>query len=163
MKLKFLCHAVCVAILLSAAPALSAEYPAMQGVESADAVFDFRIGEPDTALGHLNLIQSMIDDPAMVIKGREPRLAIVFIGPSVKLISTDTSPFGEEQKKTIAAIAEKIDAMSKSGVRFEICMTSVPAFNVDPDSILPQVDKVGNGWISLIGYQHRGYAMIADF
>jgi hypothetical protein len=31
------------------------------------------------------------------------------------------------------------------------------------DTILPEIKQVENGWISAIGYQLNGYALVADF
>lgn len=130
----------------------------MEGVSSVQTVFDFRVGDPDVALGHLDLIHSMLDDPSITREGKRPEIIVVFIGPSVNLISTD-----ESASATESTIAEKISAMKADGVKFEICMTTAHALDISADSILPEVTQVGNGWISLIGYQHSGYSMIADF
>lgn len=149
-----------VLMLLPAANAFSQEqeYPAMEGVSSVQTVFDFRVGDPDVALGHLDLIHSMLDDPSITREGKRPEIIVIFIGPSVNLISTD-----ESASATESTIAEKISAMKADGVKFEICMTTAHALDISADSILPEIVQVGNGWISLIGYQHRGYSMIADF
>ncbi|MFO8112965.1 MAG: DsrE family protein [Desulfosalsimonadaceae bacterium] len=143
--------------------AMSGEYKAMQEVESADTVFDFRISDPSAALSHLGLIHNMKDDPNMEINGSRPDIILVFIGPSVKLISTDRSDFDQQEQKTLHRLAEKIASMDSDGIKFEICMTAAGAHNVDSDTILSEFKKVENGWISLVGYQNKGYAMIADF
>jgi len=140
-----------------------AQYEAMEGVESTNAVFDFRIGDPQVALAHLNLIHSMVEDQAMVVNDTQPEIVIVFIGPSVRLISTDHTGFDQEQQEHLNALAEKISEMDQDGVRFEICMTSAPAFNIKPDTILPEINRVENGWITVIGYQQRDYAYVANF
>ena len=135
-------------------------YEAMEGVTSVKTVFDFRIGDSDKAMAHLNLIHKMVEDPNLVIEGEQPEIIIVLIGPSVNLVSTDNmkNASGSQNK-----IAEKISAMDSDGIRFEICMTAAHAFDVSADSILPEIVQVENGWISLIGYQQNGYSMIADF
>ncbi|MFP4622641.1 MAG: DsrE family protein [Gemmatimonadota bacterium] len=149
-------------MLLPPANALSQEpgYAAMEGVTSVRAAFDFRVGDPDVALGHLDLIHTMLGDPSMNRGGERPEIVVVFIGPSVNLITTEESGVVPESKD---AIAGKISEMEADGVTFEICMTAAHAHDVSAESVLPEVVQVGNGWISLIGYQHRGYAMIADF
>jgi intracellular sulfur oxidation DsrE/DsrF family protein len=53
--------------------------------------------------------------------------------------------------------------MANDGIILETCMTAAHSLNVDPDSILPEINKVGNGWISVIGYQHSGYALVPAF
>jgi uncharacterized protein len=137
------------------------EYEAMEGVESVvKTAFDFRVGDPEVALGHLNLIHAMLDDPSMMRQGQKPEMVVVFIGPSVELVSTNGMGPGPGSR---SAIADKISAMDEDGVRFEICMTAAHAHEVTPESILPEIVQVGNGWISLIGYQQNGYSLIADF
>lgn len=156
--MRFSISFILTALMLVAAPnafAQGSEYAAMEGVTSVQTVFDFRVGDPDVALGHLNLIHSMLDDPSMTRAGRRPEIVVVFVGPSVNLVSTDGNGSAE--------IADKISTMAADGVRFEICMTAAHAHDVSAASILPEIIQVGNGWISLIGYQHQGYSMIADF
>lgn len=147
-----------VALMLVPATAVLAqsEYSAMEGAGPIQVVYDFRVGDPAVANGHLNLIHSMLDDPAMTREGEEPEIAVVFIGPSVGLLSTEADAYSSE-------VAETIAAMEEDGVTFEICMTSAHALDVGADTIVPEVVQVGNGWISLAGYQENGYAMIADF
>ena len=148
-------------MLLPAADALSQEqeYAAMEGASSADTAFDFRVADPEVAVSHLDLIHSMRDEPSMTIDGEPPEIVVVFIGPSVKLISTDENA---TDAGSSAAIAEKISAMDADGVRFEVCMTAAHAHDVSAESILPEIEQVRNGWVSLVGYQQNGYAMIAD-
>jgi intracellular sulfur oxidation DsrE/DsrF family protein len=50
--------------------------------------------------------------------------------------------------------------MLKEGIKLEICTIATKVFNVDASSILPGIKQVHNGWISLIGYQSKGYALI---
>jgi intracellular sulfur oxidation DsrE/DsrF family protein len=50
--------------------------------------------------------------------------------------------------------------MKKAGVKLEVCLYAVKALNVDPDTIMPEVDKVGNGFISVVGYQAQGYSVV---
>ena len=160
---KYVFIAAAIIFFLGMTNAVSGEYKAMQGVESADTVFDFRISEPSTALAHLDLIHSMKDDPNMEVNGSQPDIILVFIGPSVKLISTDRSGFDQQGKEMLNRLAEKIARMDNDGIKFEVCMTAARGHNVDSDTILPEIEKVENGWISLVGYQNRGYAMVANF
>jgi intracellular sulfur oxidation DsrE/DsrF family protein len=50
--------------------------------------------------------------------------------------------------------------MSKEGIKLEICMLAAQAFGVDAKSILPEFTRVNSGYISLIGYQGRGYSLV---
>ena len=37
---------------------------------------------------------------------------------------------------------------------------AVKVMGVDPETILPEVDRVGNGFISIVGYQAQGYSVV---
>ena len=50
--------------------------------------------------------------------------------------------------------------MTKDGIKFESCLIAAKLLGVEPSSILPEIKQVGNGWISLIGYQARGYSLV---
>lgn len=147
-------------MLLPVSDAVSREsgYAAMQGVGPVQQVFDFRVSDPKVALSHLNLIHSMLDDPSMMHEGKSPDTAVVLIGPSVRLVSTEDTGVGSQKR----AVQEKVSAMEEEGVRFEICMTSAEALGIPADSIQPEVVQVDNGWISVVGYQHQGYALVAN-
>lgn len=148
-------------MLLPAPDALSREggYAAMKGVGPVHQVFDFRVGDPGVALAHLNLIHSMLDDPSMTHEGQSPATVVVLIGPSVKLVASGETGVDPRQK---AAVQEKVSAMTADGVRFEVCMTSADALGIPAESIQPQVAQVENGWISVVGYQHQGFALVAN-
>ena len=149
-----------VASFLAASSATAGKYEAMKDVDSARTVFDFRISDPDVALKHFELIHQMVDDPALQTRSGAPEIAVVFIGPSVKLVSTGETGISAESKK---ALSEKITTMDEDGVRLVICMVAADLHDVSSESVLPEIDQVENGWITLTGYQQQGYAMIADF
>ena len=50
--------------------------------------------------------------------------------------------------------------MSKAGIKLEICLIAARVLGVDPASILPEIKKVPNGYISVIGYQAHGYSLV---
>ena len=134
------------------------EYDAMKGVNSANAIFDVRLENPQSAVLHLALVFDTYKE--LVAMKKAPVFAVVFMGEAVKLISTDHSKFKAEDLKYLKEIAETISKMSKAGIRVEVCLFAVKAFGVEPASILPEIHKVGNGWISEIGYQARGYSLV---
>ena len=130
----------------------------MTGVGPVQQVFDFRVGDPKVALSHLSFIHSMLDDPSMTHEGRSPETVVVLIGPSVTLVSTADTGVGKQK----AAVQEKVSAMEEDGVRFEICMKSAEALGIPAESLQPEVVQVENGWVSVVGYQHQGYALVAN-
>ena len=139
----------------------AAEYEALKGVKSAKAVFDVRIGQHQSTALHLKLIHQTYKDLMTVYK--KPEVVVVFIGPSVKLISKNREGLTPEDQKSLDEIANTVSAMSKDGIRLEICMVAAKVFNVDPASVLPEIKKVENGWISIIGYQAQGYSLVPAY
>ena len=138
--------------------ASAAEYEALKGVKSAKAVFDFRIGQPQSAALHLKLIHQTYKD--LMTANKKPEVVVVFIGPAVKLISKNREGFAPEDQKSLDGIASTVSAMSKDGIGLEICMVAVKVLNVDPASVLAEIKKVENGYISIIGYQAQGYSLV---
>jgi len=134
------------------------EYKAMKGIKSAKAVFDEREGNPQSAALHLKVIHQTYKELATMKKN--PVFVLLFIGPSVKLISKNREGFSPEDQKSLDEIANTISAMSKDGIKLEICLVAAKVFNVDPASVLPEINRVGNGWISEIGYQAQGYSLV---
>ena len=134
------------------------EYKAMKGIKSVKAVFDEREGNPKSAALHLKIIHQTYKELAAMKKN--PVFVLVFIGPSVKLISKNREGFSPEDQKSLDEIANTISAMSKDGIKLEICLVAAKVLNVDPASVLSEIKRVGNGWISEIGYQAQGYSLV---
>ena len=148
------------AILLAANTASAAEYDFLQGLKSFKAVVDMRSGKPKSLAVQLGLIHQMYKDASVRSVTESPEFVLVFIGPAVKLVTTNTAGMSPEDKEIAGKIAETITAMAKDGIKFEICLFAVDAFGVDRTSILSEIKQVGNGWISLVGYQHLGYGLV---
>jgi intracellular sulfur oxidation DsrE/DsrF family protein len=81
----------------------------------------------------------------------------------VKFISTSREGIAPEDHKTLDAIAGTISKMAKDGIKLEICLVAARIFKVDPATILPEIKQEENGWISLIGYQAKGYSLIPAY
>ena len=149
---------VAISLLCAVSVASGEEYKAMKGVESAKAVFDEREMNPKSAALHLRVIHDTYKE--LVSMKKNPAFVIIFIGPSVRLISKNRVGFSPEDQKSLDEIAATIAAMSKDGIDLEICLVAAKILNVDPASVLPEIKRVGNGWISQIGYQAQGYALV---
>ena len=147
-------------LMATAGNSLSAEYSTLKGVKAVRAVFDFELGDPQSALMHLQVIQQTFKDKSMWVSGKKPEIAVIFIGPSVKLVSKNKSGLKPEDQKIIDEYAKTITEMAKDGIKFEICLVAMKMLGVEPSSILPEIKQVGNGWISLIGHEAQGYHLV---
>ena len=148
---------VCISLGFFSA-AYAQEYDALKGLKSAKAIFDLRLGSPKGAALQLQVIHQTYKD--LAAKKMKPAFSVVFIGPSVKLISKNREGFAAEDQKKLDEIGGTISQMAKDGIRLEICLIAARVMGVEPASVLPEIKKVPNGYISVIGYQAHGYSLV---
>ncbi len=144
------------------APAFAADDKAtLEGLKEVKVAFDLKEG---TAKGLLNQLD-VIDETrqSLIQQGVTPHFVITFRGPATKLVQSDESKMKPEDRPIAAKIAEKIRQMGGSaGVDgFDQCAIAVKAQGTDPARVVPPIRVVGNGFISLMAYQSKGYAYIA--
>jgi intracellular sulfur oxidation DsrE/DsrF family protein len=150
-----------VCLLLVAAHNVSAEgYKVLKGMKSVKVVFDVRGASPKGVVAQLGLIQKMFKDKGIRDITDDVDFVVVFSGPVVKLISTQTDKFSAQEKEDLKIISNTVSEMAKAGVKMEVCSLALTGHGVDPASILPEIKHVPNGWVSLIGYQAKGYELV---
>jgi intracellular sulfur oxidation DsrE/DsrF family protein len=145
---------------LIAAPAAAGGYAALGGVKQVKAVFDVSLGSPQTANIVFWAVKNVYEDESVRALPKQPQVAVVFHGPAVKLISTDHQDFKGSDKEALDTFANTIRQMKKDGVKIEVCLYALKVMGVDPATMLPEVDIVGNGFISVVGYQAQGYSVV---
>ena len=147
-------------MLAFAVSASSATYESLAGLKSVKAIFDVRAASAKSAALQLKLIHDTYQNKSVRAVSKKPSFVVAFMGPSVKLISTNRQAFPAEDQKSLDEIAQTIREMAKEGIRIEVCDFAVKANGMDPASILPEIKHVPNSWISLIGYQAKGYSIV---
>lgn len=125
---------------------------ALAGVTTGKALFDVNVSDADQLILYLKVIG--MTRAALAQQQVLPDLVVAFRGPAVKLV------VAKDGDAKTAAIAAEIARLSSAGVRFEACAVATGLFGVDNATILPSIAVVGNTFISSIGYQSRGYALI---
>ena len=140
--------------------ASAATYESLAGLKSVKAIFDVRAANAKSAAIQLKLIHDTYKDQGIRAVSKKPSFVVAFMGPSVKLLSKDKQGFSAEDQKLMDEIAQIVQAMAKDGIKLEVCDFAAKVFGVDPASILPEIKHVPNGWISLIGYQAKGYSLV---
>ena len=147
-------------IAMAAIPAMPGDYAALEGVKSVKTVFDVSQGSPQTANIVFWAVNNVNDDKSVRALSAPPQVAVVFHGPAVKMISTDRNGFKESDSEALDKFANMVRQMKNDGVTFEVCDYALKVMGIDPKTILPEVDHVGNGFISIAGYQAQGYSVI---
>lgn len=147
---------------IAASPGIGIAQPtdqiALQGVASAKSVFDINLSDPERLPTYLQIIRETHD--GLQKHGIKPAMVVAFRGPAVRLVSSNRKQFNQEVRESLATADRIIADLARQGVRFEACDIAARLFKVDHATILPEVTVVGNTFISLIGYQTKGYAVI---
>lgn len=133
---------------------------ALKNVNSYNAVFDVSLGNPKVA----NLVFWAVKNAyeADEVKGisGDSDTVIVFHGPVVKLLSSDRSPFNSTEWAEVEKFQATLKQMKKDGVTLEVCLYAAKVLGVDKDTIMPEIDRVDNGFVSVVGYQMQDYAVV---
>jgi intracellular sulfur oxidation DsrE/DsrF family protein len=131
---------------------------ALEGVKETKAIYDFRINKPAKLTFFLEVIEKTFND--LVRQGQNPEFVIAFRGATVRLITSENWSFSEGEQKELEKSALLIKHLHGRGVKFEACSIAAGLFKVDRNSYLPEINPVGNTFVSLIGYQAKGYGIV---
>ncbi len=130
---------------------------ALGDLTTAKALFDVTTADGPTLLFYLQLIGSAIDD--MKKEGVTPEVVVLFHGKAVEWVTEDLEKIPDHQVASFIH-AELAKLGLKSEVSMEACSVANRVFGVKNDTIVKGVNVANNTWISAIGYQNRGYAIV---
>jgi intracellular sulfur oxidation DsrE/DsrF family protein len=133
---------------------------ALKGVKNYDAVFEVSQGNPKIANLVFWAVKNAYEADEVKALSGTPNVVIVFHGPVVKLLSSDRSPFNSAEWAEVEKFQETLRQMKEDGVTLEVCLYAAKVLGVDKASIMPEVDRVDNGFVSVVGYQMQDYAVV---
>ncbi len=132
---------------------------ALTSVTSGKVVWDINTASPAKLALYLGVIEETYDD--LIRQGITPDMVFAFRGESLKIIGLEHDQITLTSIPEIKQSAHKIhQLMQRPGVRMEACSIAARIFEVDTEKILHGIRPVGNTFVSLIGYQSKGYAII---
>jgi len=135
---------------------------ALKDLKIAKSVFLIDFTNPKKTAFYLNIIKGSYD--GLVRQNVKPEFVLVFIGKTVEYLTTQpTDELEMEYAEQLHSIAETAKALKALGVRMEVCAVATKVFGIDNATILPSMDVVGDGFISLIGWQNQGYKLVPIF
>lgn len=135
---------------------------ALADMKVGKSVFLVDIGDAKKLNFYLQVIQGTHKN--MKDQGVTPDFVVVYIGPSVKYLTSAPSAQAEKDAAGLMLdIESNIDALATLGIRQEICAVATRVFGVKNDTIHSGLSLVGDGFISLIGYQEQGYHLVPVF
>lgn len=135
---------------------------ALADLKVGKSVFLVDIGDAKKLNFYLEVIQGTFK--GMKTQDVEPDFVLVYIGPSVKYLTNSPSSETEAAEGGVLLdIESNVAKLAELGVRQEICAVATRVFKVDNDTTFPDLNLVGDGFISLIGYQAQGYHLVPVF
>ncbi|SCZ60015.1 DsrE family protein [Thiohalomonas denitrificans] len=135
---------------------------ALKGVDNGQGVFLFDFDNPQKLAFYLNVVAGTHENFRR--QAVEPNFVVVFIGPTVKYLTTEPDDeIDMRYQQEMANIAAAIERLDELGVRLEICSIANEVFGVDNKTVLPGLEVIGDGFVSLIGYQQQGYHLVPIF
>ncbi len=155
------CLVAAMFMLASSGTMAADDREALNGLNEIKVGFDLKDGDGKLLLNRLDIIDETRQ--SLIEQGVKPHFILAFRGPATRLVQTDTTLIKPEDRETAGRIAAKIKQMSASpGIEgFEQCSVAAREQGIKTEKVLPEIRVVGNGFISLMAYQAKGYAYIA--
>lgn len=150
-------------VALTTGPAAGADKPsdaaALAGVTTGKVVWDVSMANPATLALFLSVVRETYDDLAR--QNVKPEMVLAIHGAPVRFVRAER----EDLPLDVAAAVDRVndvldDLAARPGVRIEVCSIANRLFGVDNAAIKKNFHVVGNTWVSLIGYQAQGYAIV---
>jgi len=155
--------AAAAAAVLSGTPLQAADKAgdaaALKGVTTGKVVFDISTAKPETLATLLSVVRETYDD--LVRQNVEPEMVLAIRGAPVKYVRADREDLPLETREAVEKVNAILDDLSKRpGVRVEVCAITNRMLGLADAGIKPNFHVVGNTWVSLVGYQAQGYALV---
>lgn len=148
-------------ITFAATSSLAGDYDnALRGVNEFDAVFDYTNGDPKEANIILTAIDQVDDGQEVKSMPNKAKLAIVYHDAAVHLLTTHQGAHADAEWAEVQTFQKALASMKEAGVTIEVCQFALDVFGIDRSTVIPEVDQVPNGFVSVIGYQKQGYALV---
>jgi len=161
MNLKRLAGVVFLIVLGFAAQAGAGQYAnteALAGLQTAKVYFDVNVGDPKQLLVRFKLLDQTVRQIDQA--GVKPEVVVGFRGGATRLVTRGESHFKEEEKQYSQEIKNWIADFKSKGFVLEQCAIATDFLKIDPADILPEITVVANGFVSMVGYQNKGYGVV---
>jgi hypothetical protein len=131
---------------------------ALQGLKTAKVYFDVSLKDDNLLVFRMELLDKTIKQ--MAEDGLEVNGIIGFRGGASRFITNDDHYVLEEEISNKKKIQEWVREFAKSGMVVEQCAIAAEILDIPQEDFISEVKVVGNGYVSLIGYQAQGYSVV---
>lgn len=134
------------------------DHVALDDLTSVQIICDVNVGKAKLLLRRLELIDETYSQ--LLDAGITPTIVVAFRGGASLYVTTGEKYVDAENREMKKEIRGWIDQFRRHGFRLEQCAIAARAWKVDPADFLPAINVVQNGYISIVAYQARGYALL---
>jgi len=148
-------------LLLFCGPISAAELKndaALTGLTETKVIFDINQGDINKLLLRLHLIDKTYQQ--LISFEKAPKFVLAFRGKASRYVTVGEDYLRPEELPQKKQVEEWIDKFKKKNMVLEQCGIAAEMLKIDTTDFLPQIEVVANGYISLIGYQNKGYAFV---
>ncbi|MBN2645687.1 MAG: DsrE family protein [Desulfuromonadaceae bacterium] len=128
---------------------------ALTGVTTANVVFDISTPDPQVLSQFLSVIDTTWNQ--LHASGLTPHMVLTFRGRAASLVTHGSEWHTAETEERLA---QQLVDLQRKGLRLDICAIAAKLQEIDPQDLMAGTQLVANTFISLIGYQSKGYALI---
>jgi intracellular sulfur oxidation DsrE/DsrF family protein len=132
--------------------------PGLKGLDKIQVYFDVNVKDDNLLAYRMELIDHTIRQ--MAEAGVEVAAVIGFRGGASRFITADDHYVLAEELANKKKVQDWVVYFSDRGTIIEQCAIGAEINQIELQDFLPEVKVVGNGYISMAGYQTRGYALI---
>jgi intracellular sulfur oxidation DsrE/DsrF family protein len=131
---------------------------ALKGLKAIKVVCDVNVGDPKLLLRRMELIDETYTQ--LIDAGIQPTFIVAFRGPATKYVTRGTGYVSPDYHAIKKEIQGWIVQFKENGFSLEQCAIAARGQKVSYEDVLPQITVVQNGYISIVAYQNRGYALL---
>ena len=154
---------LCVIVFLWSSPVFAAgsgfdNSSALEGLTEVQVYFDVTQGKADVLLARMDLIErtlKQLEQDSIAVTA-----VIGFRAGASHYITAGKDYVLDEEIATKLKIGAWVQQFSQSGITVEQCSIAAAQQGITAADFLPEVTVVQNGFVSLIGYQAKGFAVI---
>ena len=131
---------------------------AINGLTTALVYFDVSLKDDNLLVFRMELLDKTIKQ--MEDAGLEVRSVVGFRGGASRFITKDEHYVLEEEISNKKKIQGWVKQFSERGIVIEQCSIAADIHDIPHEDFMEEVTVVGNGYISLVGYQAQGYSVV---
>jgi hypothetical protein len=164
MRNRYIKIIVLITLYCATAAAVSAQTAydnsdALKGIKNVRIYFDVNLKDDDLLVFRMELLDRTIQH--LQEADVDASVVIGFRGAASRYITRDDHYVLEEQVANKIKIQDWVKQFAKQGFRIEQCAVAAEMLDIPTDDFLSEIEIVGNGYVSLIGYQAQGYAVVS--